>query len=89
MFNQSIPKKARQRSKIKLLWWMQKSDDGIINTIDEDAKDGFERLRKVLDRATSLQITDNPLVGSSNINDRKGICHHLANEKDEVRWTRK
>jgi len=63
--------------------------DGIINTIDEDAKDGFERLRKVLDRATSLQITDNPLVGSSNINDRKGICHHLANEKDEVRWTRK
>ncbi len=60
--------------------------DGIINTIEDDAENGFVRLRKVLDRATELQITNNPLVRDLNMKDRKGICHHLANERDDVVW---
>ena len=60
--------------------------DGIIDTIEEDAKNGFERLKNVLARAQSLQITDNPLVSHLKLEDRKGICHHLANEKEEVKW---
>lgn len=60
--------------------------DGVINTIEEDAGNGFLRLKKVLKRATDLQITNNPLISSVKTNDRIGICHHLANERDDVKW---
>ena len=60
--------------------------DGVINAIEEDAENGFLRLKKVLDRATDLEITNNPLMSSVKVNDRKGICHHLANERDDVKW---
>jgi hypothetical protein len=63
--------------------------DGIIEEINEDAEHGFERLRKVLKRATELQISQSQLSSAIKIPDRKGICHHLANEKDEIVWTRK
>ena len=53
---------------------------------EEDAENGFLRLKKVLDRATDLEITNNPLMSSVKVNDRKGICHHLANERDDVKW---
>ena len=60
--------------------------DGIIDDIEGDADNGFVRLKKVLARATALQITDNPLVDHLKIDDRKGICHHLANDRDDVVW---
>ncbi|MCB4791972.1 MAG: restriction endonuclease [Elusimicrobia bacterium] len=59
---------------------------GIINTIEEDAENGFVRLKKVLDRADALQITNNPLMSEVKLDDRKGICHHLANERDDIKW---
>ncbi|MFA5406756.1 MAG: ABC-three component system protein [Candidatus Nanoarchaeia archaeon] len=62
--------------------------DGIINTIESDATNGFERLRNVLKRATEIQITNNQLVNDLKIIDRYGICHHLANEKPDVKWKR-
>ncbi len=60
--------------------------DGVIDTIEEDAENGFVRLKKVLKRATDLQITSNPLMSSVQVKDRIGICHHLANERDDVKW---
>ncbi|MGD0978046.1 MAG: ABC-three component system protein [Candidatus Bathyarchaeia archaeon] len=60
---------------------------GIIDEIQEDAKNGFERLKKVLKRAESLITSpNNPLSSEVNIKDRKGICHHLANEREDIRW---
>jgi hypothetical protein len=60
---------------------------GIIDEIQEDAQNGFERLRNVLKLAQGLIISSsNPLSCEVNIKDRKGICHHLANERDDVRW---
>ena len=60
--------------------------DGVISTVEEDAKDGFERLKKVLDLAKKLQINNNPLVGNMTQKDRQGIIHHLANEREDVVW---
>jgi hypothetical protein len=61
--------------------------DGIIDQIEDDANNGFDRLKKVLKRAEQIQTTrDNPLSQHLNVKDRKGICHHLANERDDVKW---
>lgn len=60
---------------------------GIIEYIDEDAQNGFERLKKVLKRAAELTISPRNQLGSVvNIQDKKGICHHLANERVGVKW---
>jgi len=60
---------------------------GIIDEIQEDAKNGFERLKKVLKRAEGLiTSSSNPLSSEVNIKDRKGICHHLANEREDITW---
>lgn len=62
--------------------------DGIIDSIQEDAEHGLARLRKVLNRATELQITNNPLLDQTKTIDRKGMCHHLANEREDVKWVK-
>lgn len=62
----------------------------IIQDIEADAKNGFERLRKVMDRMTSLTVGGANLQTSIPIyvQDRRGLCHHLANdsEHEEIRW---
>lgn len=59
---------------------------GVIDIVQEDAENGFVRLKKVLKRAEDLQITDNPLLPNLSVLDRRGICHHLANENEEIVW---
>ncbi len=62
---------------------------GIIDEIENDAKNGFERLKKVLLRSRELILSsNNPLQSEVNIKDRQGLCHHLANERDDVKWKR-
>ena len=83
---------SREVYQIDSQWFEQLKDeffDGIIEEIEEDAKHGFERLRRVLKRAMELQISKSLLNSAIKIQDRKGICHHLANERDEVIWTKK
>lgn len=58
----------------------------IIEEIEDDAKNGFERLRKVLKRAEALTVNGNLLNSEINVKDKKGLCHHLANERDDVKW---
>lgn len=72
-------------------WFEQIKEElyhAIIQDIEEDAKNGFDRLNKVMKRAVSLSIgVDNqPHSIGVLVQDRKGICHHLANEREEVRW---
>jgi hypothetical protein len=71
-------------------WFEQVKEEfyqGIIREVREDAKHGFERLGKVLRRAQDLNIGSGKLLASEiKTQDRMGICHHLANERDDVRW---
>ncbi len=63
---------------------------GIIDEIIEDANHGYERLKRVIRRAAELSVSlgENPSV-RLRLQDKKGICHHLANERDEVKWANK
>jgi hypothetical protein len=63
---------------------------GIIDEINEDAKNGYERLKRVIKRATDFNISlgENPDV-KLRTQDKRGICHHLANEREDIKWTEK
>lgn len=63
--------------------------EGIKDDIREDHPSGYKRLLAVVKTARGLQITSHPLVSKLTIRDRGGICHQLANDKDDVRWVKK
>ena len=54
--------------------------EGIIETYERDYRDGYERLSHVLEASTQLMITSNALIQVLDALDRKGLCHHLAND---------
>lgn len=64
--------------------------DGIIDVIEKDHSDGKTRLLNVMTQASQLSIQDNILVTNSyvSVGDKQGLCHHLANEKSDVRWVK-
>lgn len=64
--------------------------DGIVDVIEKDHPDGKTRLLNVMAQASQLSIQDNILAVSSYVSicDKQGLCHHLANEKSEVRWVK-
>jgi hypothetical protein len=64
--------------------------DGIIDIVERDYPDGKTRLMNVMAQASLLSIQDNILAVNSymSICDKQGLCHHLANEKSEVRWAK-
>lgn len=47
--------------------------------------DGMSRLTKVLNTASTLQVTSNPLHTRLQAGDLQGACHHLANN-EEISW---
>ncbi|OOM14498.1 ABC-three component system protein [Clostridium saccharobutylicum] len=61
---------------------------GISDFVQFDFKDGFDKLKKTMHEATRVNLSisrvDNDLhfVGNT---DKKGICHHLANQ-DSINW---
>lgn len=59
--------------------------DAIVETVESEHPSGLERLRAVLDRAVTAQLTTNALINVTEPADRKGICHQLAND-DRVTW---
>lgn len=48
-------------------------------------EDGYARVNAVTQAAVSLQMTSNALMSVVKVQDRKGMCHQLANE-DRLRW---
>ena len=64
--------------------------DGVIDIIEKDHPDGKSRLLGVMAQASQISIQDNILVANSyvSLRDKQGLCHHLANEKHEVRWVK-
>jgi hypothetical protein len=55
--------------------------DGVIDTVERDHSDGYERLNQTLAVARSLQIDSHPLKECLEPYHRSGICHQLANEQ--------
>ncbi|MEK4601500.1 MULTISPECIES: ABC-three component system protein [Bacillus] len=61
--------------------------DGIIDIVEsENHKDAYARVVAVTQEARKLVINTNALSSVVDGNDKSGICHHLANENDEIRW---
>jgi len=61
---------------------------GISDFVQTDFKDGFDKLKKTMHESTKVNLSisrvDNDLHFVGN-DDKKGICHHLAND-DLVDW---
>lgn len=60
--------------------------DGIIDILESEHEDGFERVKKVCLAARNLNVPSYPLYNSLKGNDLAGICHHLANEDEIKKW---
>lgn len=58
--------------------------DGVIDVCERDFQNGYEKLCTVTDRAADLQLGNSSLAPLAAVADKKGICHHLANE-DKLR----
>lgn len=63
-------------------------EEGIVVTLNSPHQSGYERMNKTLEIAVSLQIGSHALREELRPNDRKGICHHLAND-DRIHWVQK
>ena len=59
--------------------------DGVIDTAEEDHKDGLAKLKKVLNESKSVPLDANGLFQVIRVKDRFGICHQLAND-DKLKW---
>jgi hypothetical protein len=59
---------------------------GVIDVAEASHVCGMDRLREVLTQSTQLDLSAHALVSVSRVDDRKGICHQLANE-DRLTWT--
>lgn len=60
---------------------------GVIEIADADHATSMERLTQVLQASTQIDLSAHALTTISQTDDRKGICHQLANE-DRLRWVR-
>lgn len=59
---------------------------GVVEVAEASHACGMDRLREVLILSTQLELSSHALVSVSRLDDRKGICHQLANE-DRLTWT--
>lgn len=57
---------------------------GVVEVSESAHTNGLERVNEVLKAATSLNLTANGLIQVTKTQDRKGICHQLANENKLV-----
>jgi len=60
---------------------------GVIEVADADHATSMERLTQVLQASTQIDLSAHALTTISQTDDRKGICHQLANE-DRLTWRR-
>ncbi|SHN72390.1 ABC-three component system protein [Desulfovibrio litoralis] len=59
---------------------------GVVDVAESSQhKDSLDRVNAVTSAAISMQLTSNPLIQVTKAQDRKGICHQLANE-DRLIW---
>lgn len=61
---------------------------GVVDLSQSAHDDGFACVNAVTQAATALQLTSNPLISVIKTQDRRGICHQLAND-DRLKWKKK
>ncbi|WP_232581453.1 ABC-three component system protein [Photobacterium phosphoreum] len=59
--------------------------NGVIDIVEDDHSNGFNKVKEVLREAKRLQLPTNLLSSCLTVNDRGGICHQLANN-NEISW---
>jgi len=59
---------------------------GIQDILAGSHDDGYQRVLAVVQAARQIQLTRHALVPRLDVRDRGGICHQLANDRDDVRW---
>jgi hypothetical protein len=60
---------------------------GVVEIAEADHQSGMARLTQVLTTSAQLDLSNHRLVSVANNDDRKGICHQLAND-DRLTWVR-
>lgn len=60
---------------------------GVVDVETKTHDDALVRLNAVTQAASIIQLTANALISVVKVQDRKGICHQLANE-DRLHWKR-
>ncbi len=65
--------------------------DSIYDYTEQTFSDGYERMSTVLSEVAKVDLHHNLLVKYDLVNprDRQGVCHHLANEREDFVWTNK
>lgn len=58
---------------------------GVAEVEEQDFADGYNRLKAVLAAARDMQLGTDILLRVERPDDRKGICHQLAND-DRLIW---
>lgn len=58
---------------------------GVVEVAEASHQSGMDRLTSVLTTSGQLDLSAHALISVSSIDDRKGICHQLANE-DRLTW---
>lgn len=57
----------------------------IIDIVESDFENGFERLKAAIQEAKRGHFKNNPLNQEINMQDRTGVCHHLVND-ERINW---
>lgn len=58
---------------------------GVVDVVESTHQNGYERMKAVLNQATTIGLISNPLTVVLKLQDRQGICHQLAND-DAFSW---
>jgi ABC-3C protein len=58
---------------------------GVVDIAERDHPNGYTRLSEVLSGVGQLDLNRHRLIAVADINDRKGVCHQLAND-DRLAW---
>ncbi len=58
---------------------------GVVDVCENSHPTGFDRMSAAVTHAASISSTANPLSPATNVQDRQGICHQLAND-DRLQW---
>lgn len=59
--------------------------EGVIEIVEDDHENGYQRMTETLKKSADIVIHSNPLVSALEIQDKKGICHHLVNN-EKISW---
>ena len=64
-------------------------ENGIIDIVDTPFITGYERVLKAVAQAKILPLDTSILKSRVTVCDREGMCHHLSNEKENIKWVKK